>query len=1201
MVHLQSVRIRGFKTFAKPTELVLEPGVTVIIGPNGSGKSNIADAVLWVLGEQSPGNLRGRTMHDVIFSGADGKKQSAVAEVSLVFNNGCGTLPLDCSELEVTRRLVRDEGSDYRLNGSGCRLLDIQDVVGQLGLGREMHSVISQGKVESLLNSSAEVRRAMVEEAAGLGRFKKRRERAQSKLERATQNLVRARDIEEEVRAAMRPLRQQVAAAEKHAEATEDWASAKGRVLLHSLLEVRRAYGAGEQELERIESGLSEVGGRVAELRRQRAAEEESMATALKERERLSSLFHRARALAEYLDGRTAALRQRLARAEGDLDRARRRVNMAESDASTSAVRIAEVMAGTGDEIRLERVALWSGSLREALGEAQPAYQKAAQEEDDLKDKVFELEASRTRASQDRDFLRREKKERSRVSTELASLIEHGRSRALQLEQEGTRLERSVNEAEEAVRTAEADVDQCLQDLQEARSRAQATAQAEAGLAQLIAGLESRQEVLRAVLERKEGLPAGARGLLARRSGYRSLAEVLVVLPGYERAVAAALGAIIQAVVVPSGERLVDALSQAEGSVEALSEVSEPGDTEWHERAPSGARDLWEVVKAPEPLMRALRRLVPQTFVIDDIEQESGGLQLMAQIAEKCEARLVNQAGELLQPGVYVARRNESGAESMLAATNELESARSQYDSLCRERKELAEGADQAVSDTEAAEKLLREREQNAREAEHLSATQRSEADLCKRRLEETMVQLEELRERQLGERRLSEELSQQLAGVEQEMSASESELGRVRESLRGLQTSVEGLRKTVARLEEKKGQCALVEVKLRERCRSLAAERARAQGQKDVADREADKWRQRVAFLDTYRPVVSKLLSMAERVGERGRPLAERLESQMEITRDLTEGSTKTMRDWSSAEIVLQREYDSTSSRLSDVRVEQTRLEDRRVQLEEELAELRRRHLGPRDLRPEDVAGADPETLLAAVERAERRRERIGPVNPLAEQEYGQMEERAQFLAEQRQDLEAAAAELDEIIVNLDEHIERSFNEVFAAAKDNFEAVVSVVFPGAKGSLRLTEARTHPHVSSAGEEAGADEMPEEDQGQPSKGVDIEVKFANKTPRSLTLLSGGEKAMTAIAFLFSLFLAKPCPFYILDEVEASLDDINIRRFLSLVKQYRDRTQFIIITHQRQTMEVADTLYGVALESDGTSKVLSRKMTTAKGA
>ncbi len=250
MVHLQSVRIRGFKTFAKSTELLLEPGVTVIIGPNGSGKSNIADAVLWVLGEQSPNSLRGRTMQDVMFSGADGKRQSSAAEVSLVFNNGSGSLPLDCNELEVTRRLTRDSGSEYRLNGSSCRLLDIQDVVGQLGLGREMHSVISQGKVESLLNSSAEARRAMVEEAAGLGRFKKRRERAQAKLERATQNLLRARDIEEEVRTSMRPLRQQVAAAERFAEATEEWATARGRLLLHMLTEAHDSHGSAEEELE---------------------------------------------------------------------------------------------------------------------------------------------------------------------------------------------------------------------------------------------------------------------------------------------------------------------------------------------------------------------------------------------------------------------------------------------------------------------------------------------------------------------------------------------------------------------------------------------------------------------------------------------------------------------------------------------------------------------------------------------------------------------------------------------------------------------------------------------------------------------------------------------------------------------------------------------------------------------------------------
>jgi chromosome segregation protein len=287
---------------------------------------------------------------------------------------------------------------------------------------------------------------------------------------------------------------------------------------------------------------------------------------------------------------------------------------------------------------------------------------------------------------------------------------------------------------------------------------------------------------------------------------------------------------------------------------------------------------------------------------------------------------------------------------------------------------------------------------------------------------------------------------------------------------------------------------------------------------------------------------------------------------------------------------------------RIAQLQVDEARLFDRRAVLEEELAELRRRHLSPRELTPEEVAGEDAEALRAAVERAERRRERIGPVNPLAEQECAELEERARFLKEQRGDLEASVSQLEELISGLDEHIEAAFSEIFLATTEHFSSVVATVFPGAKGTLRLTEGRS----AAAREEASGESRPEElvDE-EPARqvvgGIALEVKLPNKSPRSLTLLSGGEKAMTAIAFLFSLFLASPCPFYILDEVEASLDDVNIRRFLSLIRKYRDKTQFIIITHQRQTMEVADTLYGVALESDGTSRLLSRRFAGQKEA
>jgi chromosome segregation protein len=1193
MVHLQAVRLRGFKTFAKPTELLLEPGVTVIIGPNGSGKSNLADAVLWVLGEQSPSNLRGRTMQDIMFSGADGKRSSAVAEVTLVFDSGSGSLPLDCAELEVTRRLTRETGSEYRLNGSDCRLLDIQDVMGALGLGREMHSVVGQGKVESLLNSSPEYRRAMVEEAAGLGRYKKRRERARAKLERTSQNLVRAQDIEEEVRATMRPLRQQVAAAERFAEATEEWAGAHARLVLHSLVEVRESYKQAEAELQGIEGGLAEVGARVGELRQQRTAEDEGHSSALKERERLGALYHQMRARAEHLQGRSTALRQRLARAEADLDRARRRHELAKSAAVSLAARLEEVRSRTADETRLSRVEGWSKALRSELEEALPAYQAKARDEDDLKDSVFELEAARSRAVQDREFLRREKDERSRVSAELSGLVGQSMARVEQLRAEAASLATSAVEAEESVKQAEAEVQSAETEREAARGRAAEAANSEVALAETVAGLQSRQEVLRGILERKEGVPRGARQLLAGPGGYRLLSELLTVEPGYERAVAAALGPIVHAVVV-SGSRTPEALlREAAGPLDVVKEDGAGGESSSPIRS-QRARDLWELVSGPEGVIRALRALVPATEVLEELGDLGRG--------DKTATRFVSRAGELVQAGVYAARREELAVESLLATRNELDTVTREREALSKQWADAAKTVEEAAAEAGRTEQRLRQLEERLREKEHRLAEKRSEVELCKRRLEESTTQVEELRGRDDREKRATEEVAEQLLLVEEGIAAKEAELEDARASLRGLQTGLESMRRKVAMLEAKRGQAALVEVRLRERCRTISSERARIEGQREAAAREVKRCECRVEFGEKHGPVVAELLAVAELVAARGQIVADGLESQVAAARTQTEGTARVVRDWSSAEIGLQREYDSMTARLTQVRVDQTRLEDRRNQLEEELAELRRRHVSPRNLTAADVAGAEQHSLASAVERADRRRERIGPVNPLAEQEYAQMEERARFLAEQRADLEAAVAQLREVIVGLDKHIEEAFNEIFEAAKENFAAVISVVFPGAKGTLSLTEARAGLRaVSEPDEETGPEDQGAEPVDAAAGGVMLEVKFANKAPRSLSLLSGGEKAMTAIAFLFSLFLARPCPFYILDEVEASLDDLNIRRFLSLVHKYRGKTQFIIITHQRQTMEVADTLYGVALESDGTSRILSRRMKMAKGA
>jgi chromosome segregation protein len=1205
------MRLRGFKTFARPTELAFEPGVTVIIGPNGSGKSNIADAVLWVLGEQSPANLRGRSMQDVIFSGPDGRKSSAVAEVSLVFDNECGSFPLDCTQVEITRRLVRDSGSEYRVNGSGCRLLDVQDLVGGLGLGREMHSVISQGKVEALLNSTPEARRALLEEAAGLGVFKKRRERAQAKLERTRQNLLRVSDVEREVNGALRPLRQQVVAAERFAEATEEWAGVKTKWLLVNLAALQDSGRETKDELARLRSRRAEIETGLTELRRQRLAEEEQFAAVLQGREELSALYHRVQSETERVEGRAVALRQRMARLEGDLDRARRRLELAQGESAALASRREEMMAASTDETRLGVVDGWGEAIKAALEESLPAYRALSETEDDLKDTVFELEAGRSRGVQDREFLRREIEGKERAISELTGVMQAATARLEELEARTAVLERQRTIGDEALRRAREALAAAVSEREDARAREAEAGLTETALLQSVAGLESREAVLRDVLERREGIPAGARALLASAEGCRLLTEVLTVEPGYERAVSAALGSLAQAVVWGDPSELSLAL-QVDGPFEAIRESGPLGRAagskpigaatppEWDgaqaDTLPAGTRDLWEVVSGPDDVVGTLKLLVPRTAVLTGDERPGASVT----DAAGGSWRVVTRSGELARSGLHVARRQDVGAETILRAQNELHELAQERAGLAEKSAEARATAEEARDLAAQAEGASRRAEETLREAESALAAHANECDLHARRVEESGVGRAELQARHERELASLAQLHADLRLLEEAMAAREGELEVARVALRSAQTRLEVLRNSVGRLRAKKSQAELVAVRLRERCRANRNERERAQALWESATVEAARYGRRVTFLERYLPVLTGLLTVVERLAERLRTLSSGLETRAEEARSRSQEAAKTIRDRGGAETELQHEHDGLTDRIALLQVDEARFDDRRSALEDELAELRRRHLSPRGLTTANVVGEDAGALLGAVERAERRREKIGPVNPLAEQECAELEERARFLKEQRRDLEASVSQLQELISDLDEHIEGSFSEIFQATKEHFSSVIATVFPGAKGALKLTEGKT----STGQAENRTEGLPTglEDQetltdaagAETVGGIALEVRLPNKAPRSMSLLSGGEKAMTAIAFLFSLFLARPCPFYILDEVEASLDDVNIRRFLSLIRRYRERTQFIIITHQRQTMEIADTLYGVALEADGTSRVLSRR-------
>ncbi len=1191
-----SIRLRGFKTFARPTELAFEPGVTVIIGPNGSGKSNIADAVLWVLGEQSPGSLRGRSMQDVIFSGPDGRRSSAVAEVSLVFDNEQGSMPIDAGQVELTRRLERESGSEYRVNGSLCRLLDVQDLVAGLGIGREMHSVISQGKVEALLNSTPEVRRAMIEEAAGLGRFKKRRERAQVKLEKTRQNLLRMADIEREVKNALRPLRQQAAAAGRFAEAKEEWALAKSRFLVAQAVSAREASGRTEVELKGLEEERAAIEAELSGLRRGRATEEDRFASALQERERVGAVHHRLAVEAEQLQGKATSLRQRLARIEADLDRARRRLETARADADVLGRRLAEVTERTADESRLERVGGWGQVLRSALDSVVAEFRGAAAAEDELKDAAFEMESTRSRALQDREFLRREIEARRRIDAELAALTEQIQARVASLEAEAAGHAEALRVGEEAVRTAETQLRVATAARDAARSASSEAARRETSVAEALGGIEARRGVLEDLVARREGTSPGARELMARSDGCRLLAESIEVEAGYERAVAAALGPLVQAVVLGVSED-VRLVLEGDEVVEAIVLEGDRRGGAAGRAAPVGTRDLWELVSGPSEIIETLRGLLPPTAVI----VRDTRLSLADVAASRGPYRLVNRRGEMLHGGAHVARRREMGVETLLRARNELQAVAGERLILLQTGEDARAAAGEAAAELERTDLLVREAQARLNETERDLAGRRNDDDLCRRRREEAGLEWAELLARGESDSGLADGLAADLVQVEERIVSRESELDGARAELRAMQTRLTRLRETVTILEQKKGQAGLVEVRLRERCRAREGERERLSAQRDAAVAAVGRWERRSAFLERYLPLLAELLASVDRVTEHGRLVKTVYEARLEEARAAAEGAARLMRDTAGSETGLQQKYETLGTRLTELQVGQARQEERLALVEEELTELRRKHLAPRSVTPAEISGENLELLAAAEERAARRLDRLGPVNPLAEQECAELEQRAEFLAEQRRDLEASLTQLEEVVSDLDQHIETAFAGIFETVKENFSAVIATVFPGAKGSLKLVEAPAASAPNEEGAQGGLDEIGTDDSRPPVRGIGLEVKFANKSPRSLSLLSGGEKAMAAIAFLFSLFLARPCPFYILDEVEASLDDVNIRRFLSLVRRYRDRTQFIIITHQRQTMEVADTLYGVTLESDGTSHILSRRLTAAKGA
>ncbi|MFI4984723.1 MAG: chromosome segregation SMC family protein [Solirubrobacterales bacterium] len=927
-MRLKSLTLKGFKSFPDRTRLDFGPGVSVVVGPNGSGKSNVTDAVLWAMGEQSPLAVRGQSMQDVIFGGGRGVQARSAAEVEIVLDNSDGLVDLPLSEISIVRRLDRAGEGGYRLNGARCRLTDVIEVLSDTGLGKETHSVISQGRVEQIVTSKPRERRLLIEEAAGLGKHRKRRRRAQLKLERTQENLDRALDVEREARTRLRPLKRQAEAAELH-ERLE-------RQMLEARLELARdSSRARAAELEAAEK-------RVSKARAARAAVDGNL-QAMIDRRGLAE-----RALAERAERHDA-----LARRAYDARSARERLELRGEQAGASA----EALARRAARIELELQALTETTdlTDEGHGETGSEDRIAA-----LEGELAEIETKRERE----------------IALELNEL--QGES-----EREAGRVE---------------DLEGELRSARHARSRA--------------------DELLE---KAREGSVWSSTWDEVRR----------VIVDGVKR------------VLAQPDER---ARTAAAGEVANEAEHVARGVVEY---ALKGVRAAEEVREEAEAALREAERRWAEAG-----EQQRRTDWMIAQ------RRAAPQQGPLA-----VRRAQLEG---------ELAAERRQAERLARERSERLRRVE-ALNAQRAADTVL------APLAERLAVVLKGVAESVSERI----VRLE------------AELVSDSAAGEEMaaELRACAGEEAELQTQLRGASEAVTSAEVAAQRLRDQAGEAELELKALAERLGVALPELEQGRGAKDQGGG----------------------------------------------------------------------------------------LDEERLQ-----------------------------ALLGRVERLERRRAQLGPVNPLAQEEYAEAVAHVEEMEGRRGDLETALRELRTVIADTDRQIQQTFQETFEAAARNFEELVGDVFPGGSGRLRLVSDEQAPRPVLGGQplperpteegdteaaEAAAEAEAElqEREDEDLLGVEIEITPAGKSTKRLSLLSGGEKSMTALAFLFAVFLARPCPFYILDEVEAALDDLNLDRFLALLRRYADRAQFIVITHQKRTMEAADWLYGVSMGGDGVSKVLSRRL------
>ncbi|WP_336250142.1 chromosome segregation protein SMC [Stomatohabitans albus] len=1171
-MHLTSVRLRGFKSFADDTTLTFTPGITAIVGPNGSGKSNIVDALTWVMGTRSPRQLRGAQMSDVIFAGSGSRRGMGRASVDITIDNADGLLPIEFAEVTVGRSLFANGEGGSAINGADCRQIDVADLLSDTGLGRESHTIVGQGKIDAILTTDASGRRVFIEEAAGILKHRRRKDRAQRKILQLDEHLTRLDDTEIELKRLAKPLKRQAGVAQQKRRLDAQATDIKVELALRAWQQANTAWmqatalvrdhdqvmTAAKQRLRDAQTAQNEAEGR---LEQANAHYGEISAIA----NELRTLTERAKGVAGRIDERRSGLAQ----------------------------------GRDGDVIGRD-----PDALRHEASRADATIAQLREDELSARAALAEVEAERDRLAQIVRTMQHEQAERQRARTQAR---EAGIRWEAQIGNIRTRIEQTeqrINEAKQRYRDAQTAREE-LDDLtvtnrgpSEGTLRAVAAdlaaakaAKAKADEQVRIVRLEERersQAAARAVAvaEAKEALvnqvPDGAEELVEQGIGglVGPLLQAISIDEAYATALSAALGTRAHALLVEDPQRAQAWLDTHNRDAWLVSRRQSPVDRPLP--PVPGAEWLAGLVDCEPAIYAAIARLIAPVWLVDDV---------FASAAQDPDAVFVDRSG--LMAGAWgIGRIHGGGAQSILAAKEAAEQARIQARDLATEVDELAVRLAESLTVQEQTNEVLQELTTTATRLQ----TEAKAARTAIEQHEQAVVRADRAMSQAAQQVQLAQQQYEALAHELENVSANEPEAVPM-DSPDDLDAFAQ------ARVTHEQHQEQVVEARLA--VQHIEGDIRRLTNEAKALRQEADRIEADVIAMRKRRAARLAALEQIDKLVEQARAIWVQTEASAQRAR--TEGEqAKTTRDDLAAQARSARNaVGQAHSHVDDItaQVHEAALDAQRAQSDVDLA---RRHL-------DDLGIDEPAELIAQrgaatpVDRSERvdadaidisvtvptqgvpdedtdiltqrladievKIGRLGPVNPLAAREYAELEQRRTFLAEQISDLKDARKDLVRLVEAVERHIGQVFEAAFDDVAANFASFFELLFPGGKGRLRLTDA-TDPLTT---------------------GIEIEASPPGKKVRHLSLLSGGERTLTAIAMLFAIFAARPSPFYVLDEVEAALDDANLERFVRLLSQFRHQGQWIVVTHQRRTMEAADILHGVSMNSDGVSVVLTQQL------